>query len=205
MKIKCIKPRFFKYAIIFIFLAVFLLVLCDGKISRTIIEISSIEAKERANEAINEAIASSISEMNLEAADFFIYNSENTYSADMLLINNLSAKISRYISDYMQEKSRLKTEIPIGMLTGIDMLSNMGPNLNIYVKPAGAVNINTKSQVISAGINQVNYKIYFDVEIESKIVMPFKEQSVMFQKEILIVDSVIKGSVPDAYFNADQK
>ena len=51
----------------------------------------------------------------------------------------------------------------------------------------------------------MNYKIYFDVEIESKIVMPFKEQSVMFQKEILIVDSVIKGSVPDAYFNADQK
>ena len=63
----------------------------------------------------------------------------------------------------------------------------------------------SKSQVISAGINQVNYKIYFDVEVESRIVMPFKQQSVIFQKEILIVDSVIKGSVPDAYFNADQK
>ena len=204
MKTKCIKPKFFKYLIIFLLLAVLALILCDGKISRTIMEISSIEAKERSNEAINEALSYNISAMDLKTEDFFIYTSENAYSADMLLINNLSANVSRYISDYMQKKSRLKIEIPIGMLTGIDMLSNMGPDLNVYVKPAGAVNISTKSQIISAGINQVNYKIYFDVEIESKIVMPLKEESITFRKEILIVDTVIKGSIPEAYLNMNQ-
>ena len=201
----CLMIKPVKFFIVFLCIAAFLLIFCNGRISRTILEISSVEAKERSSEAINEALYNSIINIETDAEDFFIYTPEGTYSANMFLINSLSATISSYISEYMKEKSKIQIEIPFGMLTGIDMLSNMGPDLKIYIKPSGAVNINTKSEVVSAGINQVNYKIYFDVEMESKIVMPLKEQSVKFRKEILIVDAVIRGDIPEAYLNVDQK
>lgn len=204
MKSKFSAKRFLKYIIISGLIFIFVLIMCDDRITKAILDISYIQAKQRANTAIDEAVNYNISEMNLKTEDFFIYVSDDAYSANLLVINKFSSGVSTYITDFMKDMSRKEIEVPLGFLTGIDIFSNIGPCIKIYVVPIGAASINTKSEVLSAGINQVNYKVYLNIEIESKIIMPFKEESVIFKRDILLIDAVIKGDIPETYLNLNE-
>ena len=201
MRMKILKSSLIKTGIIAFLVCILLLILSDGKVTKAVIEISSLQAKQRSSMAIDEAIKYNTEKMNLKTEDFFIYMSENAYSADLLVINEFSSGISSYITEYMKDMSKKEIEVPLGFLTGIDMFSNLGPCIKIYVMPVGSANVTTKSQVESAGINQVNYKIYLDIEIESKIVMPFKEKPIIYKRQVLLVDAVIKGDIPETYLH----
>ena len=92
--------------------------------------------------------------------------------------------------------------IPVGSVSGITFLSGKGPNLNVAVIPVGAVGARLRSEFSEIGINQTIHKIYLSLDSTIKIIIPGAGNTIKSSSEVLLVESVIIGKVPDTYLNA---
>ena len=63
----------------------------------------------------------------------------------------------------------------------------------------GAATVAYETSFSSAGINQINFKIWIDVSMEIKIVSPLWQQTMTVARKIMLVDTVISGTVPERY------
>lgn len=92
--------------------------------------------------------------------------------------------------------------IPVGSVSGITFLSGKGPNLNVAVIPVGSVDARLRSEFSEIGINQTIHKIYLSLDSTIKIIIPGAGNTIKSSSEVLLVESVIIGKVPDTYLNA---
>lgn len=92
--------------------------------------------------------------------------------------------------------------IPVGSVSGITFLSGKGPNLNVAVIPVGSVDARLRSEFSEIGINQTIHKIYLSLDSTVKIIIPGAGNTIKSSSEVLLVESVIIGKVPDTYLNA---
>ena len=92
--------------------------------------------------------------------------------------------------------------IPVGSVSGITFLSGKGPNLNVAVIPVGSVDARLRSEFSEIGINQTVHKIYLSLDSTIKIIIPGAGNTIKSSSEVLLVESVIIGKVPDTYLNA---
>ena len=92
--------------------------------------------------------------------------------------------------------------IPVGSVSGITFLSGKGPNLNVAVIPVGSVDARLRSEFSEIGINQTIHKIYLSLDSTIKIIIPGEGNTIKSSSEVLLVESVIIGKVPDTYLNA---
>lgn len=92
--------------------------------------------------------------------------------------------------------------IPVGSVSGITFLSGKGPNLNVAVIPVGAVDARLRSEFSEIGINQTIHKIYLSLDSTIKIIIPGAGNTIKSSSEVLLVESMIIGKVPDTYLNA---
>lgn len=92
--------------------------------------------------------------------------------------------------------------IPVGSVSGITFLSGKGPNLNVAVIPVGSVDARLRSEFSEIGINQTVHKIYLSLDSTIKIIIPSAGNTIKSSSEVLLVESVIIGKVPDTYLNA---
>lgn len=92
--------------------------------------------------------------------------------------------------------------IPVGSVSGITFLSGKGPNLNVAVIPVGSIDARLRSEFSEIGINQTIHKIYLSLDSTIKIIIPGAGNTIKSSSEVLLVESVIIGKVPDTYLNA---
>lgn len=92
--------------------------------------------------------------------------------------------------------------IPVGSVSGITFLSGKGPNLNVAIIPVGSVDARLRSEFSEIGINQTIHKIYLSLDSTIKIIIPGAGNTIKSSSEVLLVESVIIGKVPDTYLNA---
>ena len=147
----------------------------------------------------------------LEAEPSFVDMVEYGHDANGDLI---SIKINATRVNAVMQRSVQKTQnglsdmissgvnIPVGSVSGITFLSGKGPNLNVAVIPVGAVDARLRSEFSEIGINQTIHKIYLSLDSTIKIIIPGAGNTIKSSSEVLLVESVIIGKVPDTYLNA---
>lgn len=196
---------------IILFLSIFvpvliLLIQCDNHIFGAILEISRLQSITTANKVIDKAVQDTIQTLQVDSSDFFIGGQEDltTVSANTLLINKFCSTISAEITNGMDKISNECIPIPLGMITGIDILSNMGPKIPFSVRPMGTASVDYETSFTSVAINQVNFKIWLNIAVDVKIVNPLRQEKVSLTRKIMLVDTVISGTVPERYLNFDE-
>lgn len=172
----------------------------ERSIMPSLIAISQIEAKRAANNAIDTAVRTSITNMGLKTEDFFTYaKNGGSVSANTLLINELCAEVSRNINDEMQTLDERKISVAIGALTGWDTLANTGPRISFKIRQMGEADVDYETQFAQAGINQTNYKAWLTVDLKVRLVNPLKSDTIGSQRKVMLIDTVIEGEVPERY------
>lgn len=63
----------------------------------------------------------------------------------------------------------------------------------------GGTDVDYKTEFMSEGINQTNYKIWLTVNITVSLANPIYSKNVNMTRKIMLVDTVIKGEVPSSY------
>lgn len=81
-------------------------------------------------------------------------------------------------------------------------LAGKGPDINLKVVPVGSVTAQLCSEFKAAGINQTNHRIYLKLSANVSIIVPGSNNVVNTVTEVMIIDSIIVGKIPDTYLNS---
>lgn len=126
----------------------------------------------------------------------------NTIRINATRINDI---VQRSVTKTQCDISKMQTDginIPAGSLSGITFLSGRGPIVNVAVIPVGSVEAKLRSEFTEIGINQTIHKIYLSLDSTVKIVIPGANNVVTSKTEVLLIESIVIGKVPDTYLNA---
>ena len=87
--------------------------------------------------------------------------------------------------------------IPLGTLAGLDWLSGWGPLISIPMSVTSTVLSNVSSSLEAAGMNQTNYRVLINVQVEMYLVTPGGRSSVAADFSYPMAQAVLLGDVPE--------
>ena len=77
----------------------------------------------------------------------------------------------------------------------------MGPDIIIKMMTDGNVITDLKSEFKEAGINQTLHRVYLEVVCNVTILTPYETITETITNQVLLIEGVIVGNIPDAYYN----
>lgn len=169
----------------------------------TILDIAQIKLQSATTLAVNEAVCIALADCN-NFSEFINIERNNQndivmISANSSLVNNLARNTAIVSQNKINSLKSFDVNIPLGTLSGVPLLSEKGPSVNVVVSPIGSVNCTFSSEFISAGINQTLHQIYINVQSRVDLIMPTSHMEVETVTPILICESVIIGKIPDTF------
>lgn len=126
----------------------------------------------------------------------------NSIKINATMVNAVMQRSVQKTQNGLSDMISSGVNIPVGSVSGITFLSGKGPNLNVAVIPVGSVDARLRSEFSEIGINQTIHKIYLSLDSTIKIIIPGAGNTIKSSSEVLLVESVIIGKVPDTYLNA---
>ena len=125
-----------------------------------------------------------------------------TLSTDTVQLNQLRNAVMEQVITQVEDPEELG--IPLGLLTGWDLLSATGPKLPVRVLSVASASGSYRNDFISAGINQTLHRIFLDVTILVRVLLPGGIVETEVMVPISVAETVIIGQVPQTYLNLNQ-
>ena len=79
----------------------------------------------------------------------------------------------------------------------------MGPDIKIRMMTDGTVETDLRSEFKEAGINQTLHRIYLEVKCNVNILTPYNTITETIYNQVLLIEGLIVGNIPDAYYNLE--
>lgn len=130
-------------------------------------------------------------------------NNTSILKTDVTVINDIASDIATEVNKKLVELEQEKIKIPAGAIAGNKYIAGFGPNINIYIIPVGTVTTDLKTEFKAQGINQTVYRIYLEVVCNVNIVTSYKTINTEIINQVLLVETVIVGNVPETYYNVE--
>ena len=124
-------------------------------------------------------------------------------NANILTINEITSNVSKYIQEAIDNTEKSKISVPLGSFMGVQFLSGEGPNINIDIASVGNIDTELRSEFIAQGINQTLHRIYLQVKCNVNILTPYNTITETIYNQVLLVEGVIIGNIPDTYYNLE--
>ena len=119
--------------------------------------------------------------------------------SNMASINRIKSRVTQLINDGISTIEQSELQIPVGTVSGINMLYGRGPSFPVRLSPRGYSAVNLVSRFSSAGINQTLHQITLTVSTDISAIIPGYTTSVNVETEFIIAQTVIVGYVPESY------
>ena len=119
--------------------------------------------------------------------------------SNMVNINRLKARVTSLINEQISTIGHSDLEIPLGTISGVNMLYGRGMAIPVRLSPKGYAAVNLVSRFTSAGINQTIHQIIMNVAVDISAVIPGYTTSVNVETEYIIAETIIVGFVPESY------
>lgn len=185
------------------FIILGVLVFFQRNVTKILISISEATIRSITTVAVNDAIYYTLND-NLRYEDLITvtYDSDgnvSTITTDSLKINRIARDTAYLSQENLNKMSAEGILVPIGALTGIEVLAGFGRKINVKIIPISNVNCSFVSKFVQAGINQTKHSLYLEVVSDISIILPEKTSNLASTTEVLVCESVISGKIPDAY------
>ncbi len=144
---------------------------------------------------------------NTKYEDFVIVRYDENGKITFFQVNSVNVdlfarKVTALIRDEMSLFESNGIKIPIGTVSGIPFLSDLGPELTLNVLNLGVVDADFSSDFSDAGMNQTVHRLYMKIIVSMKIILPGYSLSFNNSSTVIICESVIVGDVPFGDINA---
>lgn len=184
-----------------ILLAIFLFV--SLRLRPMIQTVTATVAKQFSTQAIQSTVIRQLEEGDWTYEDFVNIQRDSsgnivTVTTNMVNINQLKAKIALAIQEEMGEHYT-QTGVPIGTLTGSDLLRGHGPKVPVRISIAGNVSVDLKSNFEAAGINQTRHQIYLEIRTSVYSYLTGASSTTDVATDVAVAETVIVGEVPQMF------
>lgn len=188
-------------------LTIIVVVFLDAQLRPVIQSMAQYRAKNMATQIMNQAVY----EVLDQKSDLFdnILTMQKNQEGNITAVEANTSAINRIQSDLsdsivnsfmnMVGQENNEIDIPLGTLLGIQLFSGRGPEIQMKIVPNGAVKTVTESKFISSGINQTLHQIVVNVEATVTAIIPGYTTSVVVPANYILAETLIVGSVPNAY------
>ena len=122
---------------------------------------------------------------------------------NIIAVNEIISDIPIKIQEELEKSENNNFNIKLGSFFGSKIFSGMGPNINIKIQLDGTVETDLKSEFTSQGINQTLHRIYLDVVCKVSILTPVNVISEEIKNQVLLVEGIIAGEIPESYYNLE--
>lgn len=116
-------------------------------------------------------------------------------------INEIISDVALKIQKDIDERGRENINIAFGSFTGIKLLAGKGPNIPIKISSIGNVETDLRSEFKEQGINQTIHRVYLEVTCEVSILTPYNSITEKITNQVLIMENIIVGKIPNTYYN----
>lgn len=123
--------------------------------------------------------------------------------SNVITINEIISDVANKIQEEINVRGRENIEIALGSFTGFKLLAGKGPGVKIRISSIGNVETDLRSEFIAQGINQTLHRIYLQVKCEVNILTPFDNISKEITNQVLLIENVIVGNIPNTYYNLE--
>jgi len=122
---------------------------------------------------------------------------------NMARINQIAAAAAHAIGDALQQLGGVELPVPLGQLTGLDLLAGAGPAVPVRIVPIGSVVVEPRSDFTSAGINVIHHRLYVHVRVDMKVVAPYIDADFPVAQDIVLANHIIPGRVPHVFVGVE--
>ncbi len=175
-------------------------------------EMAVAEAGNAVSVVINNAIAEKLAQGELRYSDIVTLekNDEGRVTAivtDMSKVNLLKSEITAEIIRALSGDVRTRLRIPLGNVTGLNLLSGKGPRIPVEIVAVTMANTEFVNRFSAAGINQTRHRIVVLVNAAVSVLIPGGNAYAEVNAEVTVAETVIVGEVPETYtyFESDEK
>ena len=123
--------------------------------------------------------------------------------SNVIPINEIISDVAVKIQNLINEIGKENIKIAIGSFTGSKLLSGRGPGIPIKISSIGNVETDLRSEFSAQGINQTLHRVYLQVDCEVSILTPYNTISEKVSNQVLLIENVIVGKIPNTYYNLD--
>lgn len=199
------KPKRRKLPIVFglIFLLVLVLGTAFFRMAPRMEKIVASAARSAASAQIDEVILNYMETNGLTYGNIVDIHYDgngaiSSVTADTAKIDILIARMDDEIGKDLEEVL-METEIPLNVLLGTELLLGGGPKIRVHFFPINIVNIETRHEFVSQGINQTLHTVFLNISVDIEILFPMKSRVESVDTEIPIGQTLIVGGVPTTY------
>lgn len=165
--------------------------------------VARIRAEAIVSRTINEALAEEFAEKG-EGYDLIVIKKDASGTMDMVQADSMKINLLKTeMSVRMQEKFRAmeeeRYEVPLGSLFGSQVLSQVGPSVDVRIIPMTVSSMDFKSEFETQGINQTKYRIYIEHKCRVRVLAPFSGEMFDLKGTIPVAEAVILGEVPHSF------
>jgi sporulation protein YunB len=195
-------------AYIVVFVAVLALIFTlDVRLRSSILELAQAKVQLQTVELINTVIQEEIA-AQADYQDLFTIHKDSEGRIVMIQANtqHISAMVAQTSAEVARRLNVMGDGyigIPLGQLTGSQLLSAYGPKLKVKILPAGQVDVQVENSFESAGINQTRHIVHFRVNTTVTIAVPYLASAVEATADIPLAETIIVGQVPNTYMQWD--
>ena len=211
MAYKAQKSHLFLRIITFLMLIAVILIMLmyDGNFKPVLAQLSIARASAIGQTVINEAVSEVMKRDEIVQNKLVILEKDDSgqvcaVTPDLAVINKLKSELAIIIQENLHNVNNSKIYIPVGNLTGFEILSNKGPKIPINLIPLGKAAVNFNSTFSKAGINQTRLQISVDVALDISLLLPSNSSAgARVETTIPMSETIIVGNVPESYTNIE--
>lgn len=161
------------------------------------------------NECINTIgliVNDTIVNQNINKNSVFIYEYRDdklsSISFENDLINKYILSINKAIVEYV-DNTEMKYDVPLLHKSSNLVLRQLSPKIPVVYTLIGNASVNGECLVTGYGINNTHIEILVNIELNMKVIIPFKSDTFTIKKKIPLISKIIQGDIPSAYFGSN--
>lgn len=158
----------------------------------------------RVNRIVADAVSEAVQSGQVDCSGLITFEKDSSgkvtaLRSNMSEFNRLQSLISDTVLDRLSEMTASDLSIPLGTLTGSNLLAGRGPYIRVRTQSIGSATAKLRNALTAAGINQTKHQVLLDVEVYVTVLLPGFVTSVQVNNELCVAETVIVGNVPETY------
>jgi sporulation protein YunB len=224
------KRKLLPFILLTILIAIFLFFYnVNKKLTPIYVQYAEVQTRKIASHVISKAINSRVANV-LDVNEIIVdapNNSEGgtAWKFNTEIINRVLAETQHLVESHLQQAEEGNLDmlplqsgiefdpkamesqggvvffVPIGQVTNIPLLGNLGPKIPIRFHVIGDVSATIETEVREFGINSVYVEVNILLTVNVQIIVPFATEESVVKQKIPVAMGLLQGTVPDYYSN----